>query len=228
LKSHKILILAVIVAIASSHRLPAPIVEESQTPAPEQSATRKRARPKVLEAEPQSSGQARTNATPMPSRPKKFAGSWVGVMPEVPWGDVQTELVVDETEATMSWGDVGKKKTLAKTQVDGETISARFPAGFTTAVWYITPRGDGSATVRLTAFMNDQTALFRRQSGSAPITTVTAQPSGEIPTAKPVPGKPGYVFSPFDPTESRYLDVRGRQSGTKIKDPASGRLFIVP
>jgi hypothetical protein len=46
--------------------------------------------------------------------------------------------------------------------------------------------------------------------------------------AKAVPGQPGFVYSPFDPNETRYLDVRGRASGTKIKDPATGRLFIIP
>jgi hypothetical protein len=231
LKTHKVLILTIILAIASSHRLPAPVIEESQSPAPEETAKRKKSRPKTSAVEPGSSGQARTVATPAPALPKKFAGTWVGVMPEVPWGDVQTELVVNNTETTMSWGDVGKKKTSAKTQLSGDTISARFPAGFTTAVWYITPQADGNANVRLTAFMNDQTAVFQRQSGSAPATapaTAPAQSSNEIPVAKPVPGKPGFVYSPFDPNETRYLDVHGHASGTKIKDPASGKLFIVP
>ena len=161
-------------------------------------------------------------------------------MPEVPWGDIQTELVVDNTETMMSWEDaLSKKRSTVKTQVNGDTISARFPAGFTTAVWYITPRADGSASVRLTAFMNDQAAVFKRQSGSAPApvpatapapvpATAPAQSSNEIPVAKPVPGKPGFVYSPFDPNETRYLDVRGHASGTKVKDPASGKLFIVP
>jgi hypothetical protein len=239
LKTHKVLILAVTLAIASSHRLPAPVIEESQTPAPEETGNRKKSKPKTSAVDLGSPGQARIAKTSAPIPPKKFAGTWSGVMPEVPWGDVQTELVVDQTETTMSWGDVGKKKTFAKTQLSGDTISARFPAGFTTAVWYITPRADGGANVRLTAFMNDQTAVFQKQSTSplatAPATapaptpaTAPAQSSGEIPMAKPVPGKAGFVYSPFDPNETRYLDVRGHASGTKVKDPGSGRLFIVP
>jgi hypothetical protein len=49
----------------------------------------------------------------------------------------------------------------------------------------------------------------------------------QIPTAKPVPGKPGYVFSPFDPSGG-YVDVTGYSSGQKVKDPYSGKIFLVP
>ncbi len=49
----------------------------------------------------------------------------------------------------------------------------------------------------------------------------------KIPYAKPVPGKPGYVYSPFDPNGG-YVDVTGYASGSKAKDPYSGKIFIVP
>ena len=49
----------------------------------------------------------------------------------------------------------------------------------------------------------------------------------QLPTAKPVPGKPGYVFSPFDPGGG-YVDVTGYASGQKVKDPYSGKIFLVP
>ena len=45
-------------------------------------------------------------------------------------------------------------------------------------------------------------------------------------TAKPVPDKPGYVFSPSQPT--KYVDVSGYAPGSKVKDPYSGQIFIVP
>jgi hypothetical protein len=48
----------------------------------------------------------------------------------------------------------------------------------------------------------------------------------EFPTAKPVEGKPGYVYSPFDP--GKYVDVSGYPSGSKVKDPYSGKIFKVP
>jgi hypothetical protein len=49
----------------------------------------------------------------------------------------------------------------------------------------------------------------------------------EFPTAKAVPGKPGYVVSPFDSSE-RYVDISGYTSGSKVKDPWTDKIFIVP
>jgi hypothetical protein len=70
--------------------------------------------------------------------------------------------------------------------------------------------------------------------------TETAQPQREqssnsqassaasaFPTAKAVPDKPGYVFSPFD-SSGRYVDVSGYAPGTKVKDPWTDKIFIVP
>src|SRR6476620_318678 len=51
--------------------------------------------------------------------------------------------------------------------------------------------------------------------------------STTFPTAKAVPDKPGYVFSPFD-SGGRYVDVSGYTPGTKVKDPWSDKIFIVP
>jgi hypothetical protein len=51
--------------------------------------------------------------------------------------------------------------------------------------------------------------------------------STAFPTAKAVPDKPGYVFSPFD-SSGRYVDVSGYTSGTKVKDPWTDKIFIVP
>ncbi|PYK43548.1 MAG: hypothetical protein DME46_07540 [Verrucomicrobia bacterium] len=51
--------------------------------------------------------------------------------------------------------------------------------------------------------------------------------AAQFPVAKPVPGKPGYVFSPYDPNGG-YVDVTGYQSGSKVKDPYSQKIFLVP
>lgn len=56
--------------------------------------------------------------------------------------------------------------------------------------------------------------------------SVANQPA-QYPTAKAVPGKPGYVFSPYDPNGG-YVDVNGYASGSKVKDPYSGKIFLVP
>lgn len=48
-----------------------------------------------------------------------------------------------------------------------------------------------------------------------------------LPYAKPVPGKAGYVFSPYD-KNGGYVDVTGFAPGSKVKDPYSGKVFLVP
>jgi len=50
---------------------------------------------------------------------------------------------------------------------------------------------------------------------------------GDFPYGKPVPGKPGYVFSPFD-KNGGYVDVTGYAPGQKVKDPYTGKIFLVP
>jgi len=65
------------------------------------------------------------------------------------------------------------------------------------------------------------------KSKPSPSPARTTATQAQLPTAKPVPGKPGYVFSPFDPSGG-YVDVTGYASGQKVKDPYSGKIFLVP
>jgi hypothetical protein len=43
----------------------------------------------------------------------------------------------------------------------------------------------------------------------------------------PVPGKTGFVTSPFAP-DSGYVDVRGFPPGTAVKDPYTDKIFLTP
>ena len=43
----------------------------------------------------------------------------------------------------------------------------------------------------------------------------------------PVSGKKGFVTSPYSP-DSGYIDVRGFQPGTPVKDPYSGKIILTP
>ena len=49
---------------------------------------------------------------------------------------------------------------------------------------------------------------------------------GDLPYGKPVPGKPHLVESPFSP--GKYIDVEGFAPGTEVKDPYTGKIFLVP
>jgi hypothetical protein len=49
----------------------------------------------------------------------------------------------------------------------------------------------------------------------------------DVPYGVPVPNKPGFVVSPYSPNAG-YVDVRGFPSGTEVKDPYTGKVFITP
>jgi hypothetical protein len=70
-------------------------------------------------------------------------------------------------------------------------------------------------------------SIVTEKSKPSPSPSRPTSAQAQIPTAKPVPGKPGYVFSPFD-ASGGYVDVTGYTSGQKVKDPYSGKIFLVP
>jgi hypothetical protein len=157
------------VLLVTTHRLPAPISEESPTPAPEQSAKPKAKR--VIESKTnRASTPSRAVGTLAPARSKKFAGTWTGIMQTFPAGNQTTQLVVDSTEKTMTVSWFGKTSS-AKAQLNGDTLQATFPPPAfqpQSHNWSITPQPDGvSARVRFQCFLNDFTAVFRRVAESS-------------------------------------------------------------
>jgi cytoskeletal protein RodZ len=184
-------LVVVALLLITAHRLPAPISEESTpTPPPEQSAkpkTKPLPKPKLKSEASESATNPITQRRS--SKQSRFAGSWVGTMPTIPWGNLESVVTIDATETNMavSWydaadagngkthdhfkpsptsarGHVAAKPAFAKAHLDGNTLTASFPAPLLgTSTWSITPETDGAtARVRMQAFMNDFSAVFHR------------------------------------------------------------------
>jgi hypothetical protein len=90
-----------------------------------------------------------------------------------------------------------------------------------------TTQNPPGTTVRPSPRPKSSPASVAEKSKPSPSPSRTSASQSQIPTAKPVPGKPGYVFSPFD-ASGGYVDVTGYTSGQKVKDPYSGKIFLVP
>ncbi|MGC1481498.1 MAG: hypothetical protein WA771_13425 [Chthoniobacterales bacterium] len=58
-------------------------------------------------------------------------------------------------------------------------------------------------------------------------TTTTTTTESSLLYGTPVPGKAGFVTSPHAPYAG-YVDVRGFPPRTEVKDPYSGKIFLVP
>ena len=68
----------------------------------------------------------------------------------------------------------------------------------------------------------DATAPATTPGTTTPATTAR----GDYPYGVPVPDKPGFVRSPYSP--DKLTDVRGYAPGTEVKDPYTGKIFLVP
>ncbi len=106
--------------------------------------------------------------------------------------------------------------------------------------------GPASTTASSTAPANAQPQAANSQASgtpsSAPTTTATSGSSSWTPNAPsngssapatsypkgiPVPGKPGFVRSPYA-EHAGLVDVQGFPSGSQVKCPYTGKIFIVP
>ena len=72
------------------------------------------------------------------------------------------------------------------------------------------------------ATMQEQAPVGPAPTAAAP----TKVAKGDFPYGIPVPGKKNLVESPFSP--GQYVDVEGFAPGTEVKDPYTGKIFLVP
>jgi hypothetical protein len=81
----------------------------------------------------------------------------------------------------------------------------------------------GSASAQTSQANLTQTAA----KPSPPPSPRAASTKPQFPVARPVPGKPGLVYSPFN-SNGALIDVSGYPPGSKVKDPDTQKIFVVP
>jgi hypothetical protein len=220
----------------SAQQLPAPILEENPTPAPEQTPkpkVKRSPKPKAIAEDVDKTAAQRTRAavaTPTPIR-DRFDGAWVGTLNNLPFaGNVEFTLFVSGSGTSVIEKSVNFGSNTFQSNCDGNTM--RWETG---SSWTLTPNPDGQTaliTCNNAGFFGvgafSLSTIFRRTTVSQVSTPVATSSTKTMPVAKPVPDKPGFVYNPFDPNSRVLLDVRGKASGTKLIEPKSGKLFVVP
>lgn len=150
------LLLICCMLLITAHRLPAPIQEESPTPAAKAKSKR------VTESRPNRNQKA---STPIPKPSRRFAGTWSGTIQTFPPGPTATALTVDSSERTMTLAWKLSVPPAVNTIVIGNSMQATFGTGPAAPTFTLTPQPDGqTANVRMQAFMNDFNAVFHRAS----------------------------------------------------------------
>ena len=71
-----------------------------------------------------------------------------------------------------------------------------------------------------------------KEEESRPVRRVSAAEmekiKADLPYGVPVPGRKGMVTSPYLPEDGKYIDVTDFASGSVVRDPYTGKFFLVP
>jgi hypothetical protein len=72
----------------------------------------------------------------------------------------------------------------------------------------------------------------KEEESTGPVRRVSAadfeKAKAGLPYGIPVPGRKGMVTSPYTPEDGKYIDVTDFASGSVVKDPYTGKFFLVP
>ncbi len=81
--------------------------------------------------------------------------------------------------------------------------------------------------------LEQPTNLVKEEKFTPAVTVLRASPvsaekaKGDMPYGIPVPGHKGMVTSPYSP-EGNYIDVSAFAPGSAVRDPYTGKIFLVP
>jgi hypothetical protein len=241
-------LLAATLLLVTAHRLPAPISEEATpTPKPKQESTPK---PK-----PKPESTPKPKPTPNRSFAGTWTGNTTNTSSDGSSGASSYVIKIsdDEKAVLINVGEVGKPvggpPTPSSCTRFGEALtwSLSGAAGTTTYTMRLNSNGTASflregqftggdydgTTYSHSGTLMKNAAFVATDAASPPTTEAVAQPTpkarkGGLPVAQAVPNKPGYVYNPFDPTSKILVNVNGMASGSKAREPSSGKLFIIP
>jgi len=117
----------------------------------------------------------------------------------------------------------------------GQSISKAFqpqPTPAPSRKKRISDRGDsqGSNAAQATPNLLEAPAPPAQKEKLPPVVlraSAAPQAKGDMPYGIPVPGHKGMVTSPYVP-EGNYIDVSAFAPGSAVRDPYTGKLFLVP
>jgi hypothetical protein len=91
---------------------------------------------------------------------------------------------------------------------------------------------EAPATAATTPAVTESSHSPKEGESTAPVRAVSAadieKVKAGLPYAVPVPGRKGMVTSPYLPEDGKYIDVTDFPSGSMVKDPYTGKFFLVP
>ena len=139
----------------TAHRLPAPISEESPTPAVE---SRPKARMPRKTPAAERSAQLTKSKTPTPTpNSQPYAGTWIGSVDWGVFGITQHTIVIDPAQRTVNITGCGSGTTFsASITTSGISWATGY---FREHKWTLRPSADGTSAV-VTA--NGQSVIFKR------------------------------------------------------------------
>ena len=143
---------------------------------------------------------------------------------DTPANYVRHKLAVDEQPqpATSTTEPTAAPNTAASPPAEGPPVQGQRPVATNNPALQSQPEARPTATPQGNTSTAPRTS---KPTASTNAQTASSQQS-EFPYGKPVPGKPGYVFSPFD-QNGGYVDVTGYSPGQQVRDPYSGKIFLV-